>query len=243
MMYLCSHPSKSSATLPKFKSETCATPRRYISEPFKTRYSAPHPYSLHTPSSLFQSPSPIHRILPIPTSMRRRTNPPFGSARSRGPQSRFKRKDPRSRPLGAETHVEISTPRFPTSRFLCFLTRKIAQLKPNGSNIRFCFLRGGGVCLVNIRNRRNEIGAVGLDCWIMTFESRESGAEASHEDGCTNGCGAYKTTLRKERRPVGTDVPTRGAMCNKALYFPKQKRIVWIVLEVFMRNSWLRDGL
>lgn len=80
MMYLCSHPSKSSATLPKFKSETCATPRRYISEPFKTRYSAPHPYSLHTPSSLFQSLSPIHRTLPIPTSMRRRTNPPFGSA-------------------------------------------------------------------------------------------------------------------------------------------------------------------
>ena len=94
------------------------------------------------------------------------------------------------------------------------------------------------MCLVNIRNRRNGIGAVGLDCWIMTFESRESGAEASHEDGCTNGCGAYKTTLRKERRPVGTDVPTRGAMCNKTSISTSKRWICSDCLELFLQNPW-----
>jgi hypothetical protein len=49
----------------------------------------------------------------------------------------------------------------------------------------------------------------------MTSENWESGAEASHEE-------MDKPALGKERRPVGTGVPTRGAMCNKALYFPKQ---------------------
>jgi hypothetical protein len=50
--------------------------------------------------------------------------------------------------------------------------------------------------------------------------------------------GLYKTTLRKERRPVETDVPTRGAMCNKLSISTSKRWICSDCLELFLQNPW-----
>jgi hypothetical protein len=53
--------------------------------------------------------------------------------------------------------------------------------------------------------------------------------------------GTCKTTLSQERRPVGTDVPTRGAMCNKLSISTRKRRICLDCLELFLQNPWFSN--
>jgi hypothetical protein len=91
MMYsVCGHPPESSATLPKFISETLCNTQTLHSRALQNPM-------LSTTSLLASKPS---YSISIPLSnppnfthpqkfCERRTNPPFGSARSRGPHSRY----------------------------------------------------------------------------------------------------------------------------------------------------------